>query len=317
MFTNSGTSSLSKSLGYTKSRTYNFKKVKEHISQKQSRFKKKSSAISFDSGHNPKSQTLLSSKPAETVIELGDTSTLPPIWIDIYEETQEKLKKINEISKEEKSLVAQRIKKQFGDHSDLDRQIEKKNSEATRLLHECEANLGRITHGRGNHQETPSEQKIKQNIQRSLATQIQEAAAMLRRQQKGLLDKLQDLNSTGSTDLDTAEPNEFSEDLQDMVMAEDIARERDEELNKLIDSINDLNHLFKQMNHIVLEQGTIVDRIDYNLEQAVDNTVKAKKELYKANKAMDSKCGQTCIRILVILNIIFAILLLFKFGKKE
>ncbi len=49
---------------------------------------------------------------------------------------------------------------------------------------------------------------VKQNIQRSLATQIQEAAAMLRRQQKGLLDKLQDLNSTGSTDLDTAEPNE-------------------------------------------------------------------------------------------------------------
>lgn len=29
---------------------------------------------------------------------MGDTSTLPPIWIDIYEETQEKLKRINEIS---------------------------------------------------------------------------------------------------------------------------------------------------------------------------------------------------------------------------
>jgi len=316
MFANSATSSLSKSLGYTKSRTYNFKKVKEHISQKQSRFKKKSSAISFDSGH-PKSQTLLSSKPAETVIELGDASTLPPIWIDIYEETQDKLKRIHEISKEEKTLVANRIKKQFGDHSELDRQIEKKNSEATRLLHECEANLGKITHGRGNFDETEPEKKIKQNIQRSLATQIQEAAALLRRQQKGLLDKLQDLNTTGSTDLDTNEPNEFSEDLQDMMMAEDIARERDEELNKLIDSINDLNHLFKQMNHIVLEQGTIVDRIDYNLEQAVDNTVKAKKELYKANKAMDSKCGQSVIRVLVILNIIFAILLLLKFGKRN
>ena len=41
-----------------------------------------------------------------------------------------------------------------------------------------------------------------------MATQIQEAAALLRRQQKGLLDKLQDLNTTGSTDLDTNEPNE-------------------------------------------------------------------------------------------------------------
>ncbi len=34
------------------------------------------------------------------------------------------------------------------------------------------------------------------------------------------------------------------------------------------------------MNHIVLEQGTIVDRIDYNLESAVVNTAKAKKELH-------------------------------------
>ena len=59
---------------------------------------------------------------------------------------------------------------------------------------------------------------------------------------------------------------------------------RDEELNKLIDSINDLNHLFKQMNHIVLEQGTIVDRIDYNLESAVHNTTKAKGELRKVRK---------------------------------
>jgi len=56
---------------------------------------------------------------------------------------------------------------------------------------------------------------------------------------------------------------------------------RDEDINVLIDNINELNHLFKQMNHIVIEQGTIVDRIDYNLEQAVDNTTKAKGELKK------------------------------------
>lgn len=47
------------------------------------------------------------------------------------------------------------------------------------------------------------QEKVRKNIERSLATQIQEAAAKLRRQQKGLLDKLHDINTTvGSTDLD-------------------------------------------------------------------------------------------------------------------
>ena len=64
-----------------------------------------------------------------------------------------------------------------------------------------------------------------------------------------------------------------------MMLSEELARERDEDINKLIDNINELNVLFKQMNQIVIEQGTIVDRIDYNLEQSVDNVVKAKKEL--------------------------------------
>jgi len=66
-----------------------------------------------------------------------------------------------------------------------------------------------------------------------------------------------------------------------MIMAEDIAKERDEDINRLIDNINKLNHLFKQMNDIVLEQGTIVDRIDYNIEKSADDTRSAKKELRK------------------------------------
>jgi syntaxin 16 len=313
MFGNNAPSSLSKTIGYTKNKTFNFKKVKEDIMSKKSRFKKKTPNVNLEPLSSSKSQTLLTRRPSDTYIEMGGTGALPPVWVDIYEETQEKIRKIHEISKEEQKLVAKRIKQQFGDHTDLDKQIDKKSSDATRLLHECETNLTRISQMGAD--ETESQSKIRKNIQRSLATQIQEAAALLRRQQKGLLDKLQDLNNTGgSTDIDL-ENNDYSEDLKDMMLAEDIARERDEDINRLIDNINELSHLFKQMNQIVIEQGTIVDRIDYHLEQAVDHTKKAKKELVKAKKAMDSKCAQNVIKILIILNVIFSILLVLKFSK--
>lgn len=66
-----------------------------------------------------------------------------------------------------------------------------------------------------------------------------------------------------------------------MAIMEDLARERDEDINKLVDNINKLNQLFKDMNQLVIEQGTIVDRIDYNIEKALDSTTRAKKELVK------------------------------------
>ena len=56
---------------------------------------------------------------------------------------------------------------------------------------------------------------------------------------------------------------------------------RDEEINKLVESINDLSHIFKQLNDIVVEQGTILDRIDYNLEESLSSVKKGNLHLDK------------------------------------
>lgn len=62
----------------------------------------------------------------------------------------------------------------------------------------------------------------------------------------------------------------------------DLAEDRDQDINMLVGTINELSHMFKQMNQLVIEQGTIIDRIDYNLETAETHVTKAKKQLKKA-----------------------------------
>jgi len=43
---------------------------------------------------------------------------------------------------------------------------------------------------------------------------------------------------------------------------------RSKEIEQLTKSINDLAVLFKDLSVLVVEQGTVLDRIDYNIENA-------------------------------------------------
>lgn len=60
---------------------------------------------------------------------------------------------------------------------------------------------------------------------------------------------------------------------------------RDKEIQELTDSIKDLAVLFKELSTLVIEQGTIIDRIDYNIEQSLEDTRKGKKHLEGARDA--------------------------------
>jgi syntaxin 16 len=43
----------------------------------------------------------------------------------------------------------------------------------------------------------------------------------------------------------------------------------DEEINRLVDMVNGLATVFKSLNQLVIDQGTLLDRIDYNIDQTV------------------------------------------------
>jgi len=63
--------------------------------------------------------------------------------------------------------------------------------------------------------------------------------------------------------------------------------------------MNDLAVLFKELSILVVEQGTVLDRIDYNVQEAHAHTQKANVELAKTLKSEKSLRARGCMSCLV------------------
>lgn len=90
---------------------------------------------------------------------------------------------------------------------------------------------------------------------------------------------------------------------------EEKQQEDNSKVSELVGSISRLSALYKELNQMVVAQGTVIDRIDYNLEATHEHTKKAVVHLKGADEAASSEFADKIIRMLVISIIIMAVLL--------
>jgi len=62
---------------------------------------------------------------------------------------------------------------------------------------------------------------------------------------------------------------------------EQMVNERDEEITRIARSIEELAQIFKELAVLVIDQGTILDRIDFNMEQVLAHTTEGIQQLQK------------------------------------
>merc|ERR1719198_94594 len=98
---------------------------------------------------------------------------------------------------------------------------------------------------------------------------------------------------------------------------ESAVRERDEEIQKIARSIQELSEIFKELAVLVIDQGTILDRIDFNMEQVVEHVEEGIKQLEKAEEYQKSARPKWCIAILLFLITCLLVFLVLKHRKKD
>ncbi len=152
-------------------------------------------------------------------------------------------------------------------------------------------------------------------MQQTLAFHIQEITKSLRKQEKDYCAKRRELEGDDGPTIDKGQTSheDLMNDAERMEFEgmEQVAMSRDAEINNLVKSINDLAVIFKELSVLVVDQGNILDRIDYNIEQAVRHTKKANVELHKSEAYQTSRI-RSCITCLIVAIVIMLIVLIIK-----
>merc|ERR1719453_2091755 len=169
---------------------------------------------------------------------------------------------------------------------------------------------------------TKREALVRENAQRALAQALQESSKLFRKQQKSFVATLEKRDGGPAwleVGEDTNEPiDDFGFTDTQLIELEERERdvdERSEQITKIAKSVTELNSIFKELAVLVIDQGTVLDRIDYNLEQVSFKTQEATRQLEKADKAQRSGRAMKCIMALIIGIFIMIVIITFQHRK--
>ena len=219
----------------------------------------------------------------------------------------------------------QRLIPKFDDQENkkLNKSIKELGNDMTQELRECQKILKEIINDRTDEDDindinilnSGSNKQIKQNMKQNIVTKLNDFTKKFKLNQELYNNKFKDLvidEESANKSFSMKKNEENSNDFLSTQENSDQLMRRDEDLTNLLKSVNELAQIFKDMQTLVMEQGTILDRIDYNIDIASSNITKGKKNITKADKYMKNNCFRNVIIILIVIIFIEALLLVFK-----
>ncbi|CAL5045364.1 unnamed protein product [Urochloa decumbens] len=250
------------------------------------------------------------------------TVGLPPAWVDVSEEISANMQRAKMKMGELAKAHAKALMPSFGDGRDNQRAIEVLTHEITDLLKRSEKRLQKLSM-----KDSSEDSNVRKNVQRSLATDLQNLSMEFRKKQSSYLKQLRqqkegqdgvDLEMSINGTKSTFEDDEFEDvgftevQMTKLKKSEAFTREREREIEQVVESVNELAQIMKDLSVLVIDQGTIIDRIDYNIQNVAASVEEGYKQLQKAERTQKKGGMVMCATVLVILIFIMIVLLILK-----
>ncbi|KAL1408811.1 t-SNARE affecting a late Golgi compartment protein 2 [Vanrija albida] len=259
-----------------------------------------------------------------------DMNGLPPKWVDISDEVEEILSRVESKVTALDKLHAKHVLPGFNDRSKEEAEIERQTADITRDFRRCSSLVASITPGQ---RPTRVELVTATNVQRGLAQKVQDASGQFRKKQRVYMQKLQGhaiknkdllaasgaITLRGSDGLDElAEDEEATRNLQSQSQTQaqshiaiDI-QQRSNEVQQIAQSIAELAELFRDLGNLVVEQGTVLDTVEYNVMETSRAMEHAVDELKTAQRYQSNTGRRRCILLLILIIVGLVIVLVYK-----
>ncbi|KAI1423720.1 t-snare, syntaxin [Xylaria sp. FL1777] len=280
----------------------------------------------------------------DAVIEMD---LLPPRWADISDEVTDLLADIARKSQTLERLHQKHVLPGFNDEEAKraeEGEIERLTQSITKGFHKCHRCIQNIEQmvreGQQARTMTRAEEVMAKNIQISLASRVQEASAGFRKKQSAYLKKLRGMSGLGAVSpggdrattplggvsstnyaadpslLESDADRSYSQSALQQTTAQRLLHsndavilQREREIEDIAQGIIELSDLFRDLQNMVIDQGTMLDRIDYNVERMATDVKAAEKELVVASGYQKRSTKRKLIFLLLLL-IVGAIILL-------
>lgn len=271
-----------------------------------------------------------------------EMDVLPPSWLDISDEVDDTLSEIKKKISHLDSLHKKNALPGFDDRSAEEKEIEQLTYTITQQLHSCQ-NIMKRFESMTKDVTRPAEMKMAANMKISLATKIQEMSTSFRKMQSNYLKSLRneafpanigDNPYSGSSGRDSPSPfggssgnynydpvmedeldvsfsqNTLKQSSQLATSQDENFQQREQEITNIAQGILELAEIFKDLQTMVIDQGTLLDRIDYNIETMYTNVKQADKELNQAThyQKRTQKCKIILLLTLIVVGLLIVLL---------
>jgi len=266
-------------------------------------------------------------------IDRTSASALPPQWVDDVDAVHQELSDITRLMGVLQSMHSSRVGSVFGkDLDEVEGKIEKLTRDITDRFRTAERYLQRV--GTATRRAGGEEAVVGSNVQRSLAKKLQELSVEFRQMQRKYLADVQAQKSGGLEGREAkfglmdeeggggggGADNDFGFTMQQQAVVDDLqeaVQSRDKEIVEIAKSIEELGAIFKELAVLVIDQGTILDRIDYNMEAVVEHTKEGITQLERAETSQKNARPLKCIVFLVCLIAFLLLILIFKHRRRR
>lgn len=231
----------------------------------------------------------------------GAQASLPPQWVDFSEQAKEQIKDIQDLLVQLAKAQQRRLQRVAGGS---EHEVEELAGNIAQQIRACEQSIHQVrTVGAGRGGES-IDCEFRKNNQRSLAAQLQQLAKQSRELQRDYMQEVRrqqtgqppgrppptstqghasDLESGGGpSQADSYHHGPSQMQVQDLAHMEEFAAQRSTEVAHIAGSIEELNRIFRELAVMVIDQGSILDRIDYNTEKVYKKSDEGRKQMEKA-----------------------------------